>query len=142
MLSYFGIFVGIYIVGALLIWFLVNVVRIPRAPWVGLWVIGGAAYLISYIFARRQVRTFSSTEMWWLICLCSLYLVIIELVADFGNRESFRHGRDGPLISGMAFAGVVAFSCTMQLLTLVLALVIAAPRTMRRYVEKLRSRDA
>jgi hypothetical protein len=141
-LLYFGLFVGIHILGALLFWFVVNITHIPRPRWIGLGVIAGAAYLMGYIFVRRRHRIFTSTETWWLVCLCGLYLVVLELVADFGKRESFRLGRDGPLLGNGEFTGVVMISCALQLLILILALMIGAPRMMRRYVDNQRSDDA
>src|SRR5579863_5829494 len=88
---YAGIFIAAHFCGALLLGTLIPMAGISRPPLLGLWIILGAAYLVSYIFARRRRRIFTSGEKWRLVCYCSAYLVLFELYAEFS-----KHWKIGP----------------------------------------------
>jgi hypothetical protein len=135
MIRYAGIFLAAHFCGVLLVGTLIRVVGIPRPPWLGLWIIVGAAYLVSYIFARRRRRIFTSGEKWRLVSYCSAYLVIFELYAEFSTRWKIGTGSVGPSIDNATSLAIAAIGCLVDILILVLLFEFGAPRLMRSYIQ-------
>jgi hypothetical protein len=123
-------FCGVFIVGAL-----IKYVGVPRPPWVGFWIALAAAYLVSYTFGRRQRRLFTSKETWWLISLCSFYLVIFDIYAEFVSRSKYQPGSNGLPIDDGRFFAIVAIVCLTHVLTMVLFFEFGAPQIMRSSIE-------
>jgi hypothetical protein len=135
MIRYAGIFLGSHFCGVLLLGALIRVVGIPRPPLFGLWLILGAAYLVSYLFARRQRRVFTPRETWQLIIYCSVYAVLFELYAEFSALAKVQSVLNGLPADDATFLAIVAISCLANVLTLVVFFEFGAPRTMRSYLD-------
>jgi hypothetical protein len=134
MIRYAGIFIAAHFCGVLLVGTLIKVLGISRPPFLGLWIVLGAAYLVSYIFARRRRRIFTSREKWRLVWYCSAYLVLFELYAEFSKRWNIGAGSVAPPPYG-AWLAIAALGCLLDILILVLLFEFGAPRMMRSYLE-------
>jgi hypothetical protein len=135
MIRYAGIFLAAHFLGVLLVGMLIRVVGISRPPLLGLWIILGAAYLVKYLFARRQRRIFTSGEKWKLVCYCGVYLVLFELYAESSARWKVGAGSIGPPLDVTALA-IAALGCLVDILVLVLLFEFGAPRLMRDHLQR------
>jgi hypothetical protein len=131
MIRYASIFLVTHFCGVLLLGGLMHVVGIPRPSSFGLWLILGAAYLVSYLFARRWRRVFTPRETWQLIFYCSVYAVLFELYAEFSARATVQAVSNGLPADDATFLAIVAISCIANVLTLVVFFEFGAPRAMR-----------
>jgi hypothetical protein len=134
MIRYAGIFLAAHFCGVLLVGTLIRLVGMSRPPLLGLWIILGAAYLVSYVFARRRRRIFTSVEKWRLVCYCSVYLVLFEMYAEFSAHWKIGAGSIGPPLDATSLA-IAALGCLVDVLILVLLFEFGAPRIMRDYLQ-------
>src|SRR5579863_5007264 len=133
---YAGIFIAAHFCGALLLGTLIPMAGISRPPLLGLWIILGAAYLVSYIFARRRRRIFTPGEKWRLVGYCSTYLAFFELSAQLGARLKIVNASVGPPPDIAKSLAMAALGCLVDILIVVLLLEFGAPRMMRSYLQR------
>jgi hypothetical protein len=105
-------------------------------PGVGLLIVTGACYLVSYAFARRERRLFTRKENWRLTLMCCIYLVAFSVFVDLGGRSSLPPEADGKPIGDASFFDLVALDCLLYVLGPLLVFEFGAARFMRRYLQQ------
>jgi hypothetical protein len=132
---YAGIFIETHFCAALLLGTLIPMTGISRPHFLGVWVIIGAGYLVSYIFARQRRRIFTSGEKWRLVGYCSTYLALCEFYAQLGARLKMVNPSVGQPPDIAISLATVALGSLVDILILVVLLEFGAPRMMRSYLQ-------